>query len=576
MSEPIVDHSKVSIKRGTYGTASYTNLLDQSLIAVTRDIKRGLSGRMYPLDKEGISRKIPNSDYHVSRKIDGEFTVMFKYDDEVFTLNPGGTVRVGLPWMAEAASLLKKSKVQNGVFVGELYLRKPQGERSRVHDIVSAARNPRSDEELSQIAFAVFDIHSLNDELCDTDDFVQIWAHIEKHVTGDLFHPVETRQVTAAPEIQRIFEDWVEGERAEGLIVRSDNGGFFKVKPRHTIDTVVMGFTESTGEREGMLHDILVGLKRADGSLQVLTKVGGGFTDDQRREILSDLKDHIVESEYAEVNSDHVAYQMVQPTKVAEISLLDLVSETTRGGPVNRMVLDFEDEYKVIRRFPLASVISPQFIRFRDDKSVDPRDVGIEQISKIVSVANFDQNAKELVFPKSEVLSRSVYTKTARGATMVRKFVTIKTNKEQQSEEFPAFVFHYTDFSPNRKSPLSREVRVSSSLAQITLIRDEFIKDNIKKGWEPVGTTADRAADAAVAASTATAEDPKSETNKAMTTKAKTAKAKTTETTETQTAPPKKTAKKKTVKKKTTKKKTVKKKTVKKTPQKKSTRKEAD
>ena len=189
---------------------------------------------------------------------------------------------------------------------------------------------------------------------------------------------------------------------------------------------------------------------------------------------------------------------MVKPSKVIEISLLDLVSETTRGGPVNRMVLDFDEEYKVIRRFPLASVISPQFIRFRDDKSVHPKDIGIEQISEIVNVANFDQNAKELVFPKSEILSRNVYSKSAKGMTMVRKFVVIKTNKEKQSEEYPAFVFHYTDYSPNRKTPLSREVRVSSSLAQITRIRDEFIKDNIKKGWEPVGASADSAAAQAI------------------------------------------------------------------------------
>ena len=274
---------------------------------------------------------------------------------------------------------------------------------------------------------------------------------------------METKPAKTSADIKSIFEEWVEKERAEGLVVRGDNGGFFKVKPRYTIDAVVLGFTESTGDREGMLHDILVGLQRADGSLQVLTKVGGGFTDDQRREILSDLQDSVVESEYAEVNSDHVAYQMVKPDRVVELSCLDLVSETTRGGPVNRMVLDFDDEYKVIRRFPLASVISPQFVRFRDDKSVHPKDVGIEQISKIVTVNNFDANAKELVFPKSEVLSRSVYSKASKGKTMVRKFVVIKTNKEDQSDEYPAYVFHYTDFSPNRKAPLAREVRVSSS-----------------------------------------------------------------------------------------------------------------
>ena len=41
------------------------------------------------------------------------------------------------------------------------------------------------------------------------------------------------------------------------------------------------------------------------------------------------------------MSADHVAYQMVNLEWVVEISCLDLVSQNTRGGPVNRMVLDW-------------------------------------------------------------------------------------------------------------------------------------------------------------------------------------------------------------------------------------------
>ncbi len=67
---------------------------------------------------------------------------------------------------------------------------------------------------------------------------------------------------------------------------------------------------------------------------------------------------------------------------------------------------------------------------------------------------------------------------------MVRKFVTWKTNKESETDEYPAFVLHFTDFSPNRKDPLAREVRVSSSQEQINTLLEEMIEENIKKGWE--------------------------------------------------------------------------------------------
>ena len=51
---------------------------------------------------------------------------------------------------------------------------------------------------------------------------------------------------------------------------------------------------------------------------------------------------------------------------------------------------------------------------------------------------------------------------------MVRKLVMWQTNKESEGDDFPAFVIHYTDYSPNRKTPLERETRVSSSRSRST------------------------------------------------------------------------------------------------------------
>ncbi|MGE3779133.1 MAG: hypothetical protein AB7F89_18245, partial [Pirellulaceae bacterium] len=51
------------------------------------------------------------------------------------------------------------------------------------------------------------------------------------------------------------------------------------------------------------------------------------------------------------------------------------------------------------------------------------------------------------------------------------------------SDEYPAYVLHYTDFSPNRKDPLEREVRVSSSRDQLHALLRELFAENVKKGW---------------------------------------------------------------------------------------------
>lgn len=442
---------------------------------------------MMPISLADVEHRIPSGNYLVSRKLDGEFTVLVFQDGDTFTLNPGGSVRTGLPLHVEAASLFRAHGVDSAMIAGELHVLKPDGSRARVHDVTGLARSPKSEEDLQRLAFAPFDLISLDGESA-SESYAANFQSIESLFAGaTLCVPVETQAVTRPQEISQLFRDWVDGQSAEGLVVRSDESGSFKVKPQHTLDVVVVGFTEATDDRQGMLHDLLVAVRRNDGSHHVLTRVGGGFSDDQRRSMLSDLKDMVVASEFIEVNSDYVAYQMVRPEWVAEITCLDLISQTTRGGPVNRMVVDFDESagYKVIRRLPLATVISPQWVRLRDDKTIDPALVNISQVSDRVDVDMVNADAKTFKLPASEVVKREVFTKVLKGATMIRKFVLIKTNKESVSEDFPSYVLHYTDFSPNRKDPLNREIAVSSSEAQVQSMYLALKEKNIKKGWEP-------------------------------------------------------------------------------------------
>ncbi len=517
----LIDKARMELKLGSYAVGTATMLADPAILPQVQEYRRRLSGQMIPLDRASIRERIPSATYHVSRKVDGEFTVLVCREDEVFTVNPGGTIRMGMPWQEEVRKQLMLAGHTEAMIVGELYIENAD-RRPRVHDVVSVARQPQSLADLERLRFAIFDIISLDGAPCG-EHFADTWTTIQK-VFGDgtLAHPVEAKFLKDPSEVERQFEEWIEQQGAEGLVVRSDEAGMFKVKPRHTLDAVVVGFTESTDDRQGMLHDLLLAIMRPDGTFHILCRVGGGFSDDLRRSMLSDLKDKIVDSEYAEVNSDHVAYQMVRPNVVIEISCLDLISQNTRGGPVNRMVLDYttgdNPEYKVVRRLPLATVISPQFIRVRDDKKAHPADVRISQISDRVEVPQVEVDAREFALPKTNVLRREIFTKQLKGETMVRKFVLLKTNKESLSDEYPAFVVHYTDFSPNRKDALTREVLISNSAEQIEALYAALKEENVKKGWtihsgvvaeSAVDTVTDTIANPAEEAPPATANDDK-------------------------------------------------------------------
>ena len=482
----IIDHSQLTTTLGDYQVGKSRALVDSSLLPLVRNYKRTVASRMYPLAPQDIANKISDAEYYVSRKIDGEFNVLLYKDGELLTLNPGGTVRTGLPWMTEAQELLDASSLTNVMIAGELYVDVPD-RRARVHDVVSVARQPKTEEELASLRFAVFDIVSIDDEPTE-QPYAETWKQIESvFAKGKQIQPVEMEILKGPRTIEAQFDKWVTDEGAEGLVVRSDSAGNFKVKPRHNIDALVIGFTESTGDREGMLHDLLLGVVRPDGSIHTMTRVGGGFSDEQRKELLVDLQGMVVDSEYAEVNSDHVAYQMVEPNWVIEISCLDLISQNTRGGSIDRMVLEYnadEKRYEVVRRMPLVSIISPQFVRIRDDKTFDATDARIAQVSDLVDVPVGPMTAEELATAKSIVEKRAVYLKPYRGQTSIRKFLMWKTNKEDKNSDFPAYVIHYTDFSPSRKKPLDREVRISNSREQIDLLWDQLIKDNVKKGWK--------------------------------------------------------------------------------------------
>ncbi len=485
MPDPILEKNLISIKLGTYGVGAATCIKDPTVLPTVQNYKRQTASRMFPLGRHDIDRRLADAEYFVSRKLDGEFTVCVYRDGQLYSVNPGGTVRTGMPWQAEALELLDSANVSRAIIAGELH-KIVDDRRCRVHDIVSSARQPKSQEELDLLHFAVFDIIAIDGESVD-QPYAETWNRIEEWFgDGKSVKPVETVKVKGRNMVEAQFNEWVENEKAEGIVVRSDAAGNFKIKPLHTIDAVVIGFTESTDDRAGMMHDLLLAVARKDGALHVMCRVGGGFSEDQRREMLSDLKDMVVESEYAEVNSDHVAYQMVRPEWVIELNCLDIISQNTRGGPINRMVLNWNREtsaYEVVRRLPLVSVISPQFVRVRDDKQFNPHDIRLAQITDVVPVEKASVNATELKLAKSAVLRREVFTKTLKGKLMVRKFVMWKTNKETEGSEYPSYVVHFTDYSPGRKHPLDREVRISNSEEQINELFEELKKDNIKKGW---------------------------------------------------------------------------------------------
>ncbi|MEE9342752.1 MAG: hypothetical protein V3V12_03865, partial [Gammaproteobacteria bacterium] len=254
---------------------------DPDVLRQVRMRRRQLGRMMTAFDRDTAKYRIPAGDYYISRKVDGEFTCLVYRNGEAFTVNPGGTVRSGAAFHNEAAALLDAAGVKSALMGGELYVNRADGKRPWVHDVVRVARAPADEEDVNRLSFAIFNIYDLDGKDLSMHYGDAILKVQEIFAEGQRVHSVET-VVGDEKEIFKLFSKWVDEESAEGVVIRSDSAGVFKIKLRHTLDLAVVGFSEGIDDRSGMLHSMLLAVIRSDGSFQIVSRVGGGFSDDQR------------------------------------------------------------------------------------------------------------------------------------------------------------------------------------------------------------------------------------------------------------------------------------------------------
>lgn len=433
-----------------------------------------------------IDKRLGDSRYYVTRKYNGEFATMVYENDMIVTINRSGRTRVGLPCAEEAARLLKKAGVKQAIIPAEIYVDDTE-KRTRTNDLLYALSKKG---DVSTLHLAAFDILELNNEPYKPENYIETHEMLTTFFTGGkLIKPVEMIVADSTREVKDIYAKWVDDGTAEGLVVRSGLPFVFKIKPRHYLDAVVIGYTEGTGDQQGQTRTFLVAMMPEEGEYQVVGHVGGGMKEDLKNSMLKYFEQRVVESDFIDTDSNYVAFRMVEPDTVMEFSIRDVIYETP-NGPVTNNVLRFENgRYHVDSTVTGVSFVAPVFDRFREDKSANEVDTRITQIEDFASFEPEEiVSLPPVELKESKLLLRDVYQKQLGEKYMIQKYVIWKTNKEQ-SGDFPAFVLHYTNCSSNRQEQLQREIRVSDSKEQIYELYDQYLHENIKKGWEKVELT---------------------------------------------------------------------------------------
>lgn len=441
----------------------------QEIIDQAIEYKRGVAGAFYAITPDEIGTRIAGETIYATTKIDGEYNLLYFDGQKSRLINRNGKVKDDLPILTTITKSLGSKGVASLKATVELHVK--DAARCRVYDVMSALS-----EDPGILTVSAFDLLEIDGVPHHESDYKKTLERLSELLDGRV---VEMQELTKA-ELEDYFDKKVTGENQEGLVLRSPEFPFvYKLKPLHTIDLAVIGYTAEAQK----LRTFLLALMDEAGRFIQIATAGTGLDDTAREALFTRLSAMHVDSSYIEVDRKRVAFHMVRPEIVVEIAANDLITESKRGI-VKSACLQYDDGYELLAMIPSVSLIHPVIRRIREDKQVNAHDVRLAQVLDGVDLDPADVVSPTL--PAAEVIFREVYTKASKGMTNVRKFLIVKTNKEKLDSSYPAYVFHSTDFSPTRKDPLKKEIRISNSKAQIEGICAEFIESNIKKGWKRV------------------------------------------------------------------------------------------
>jgi len=227
-------------------------------------------------------------------KIDGPVAVEWKLDGiRIQAHLSGGNVRLFTRTLdditarlPEVVSVLAKLPVTAAVFDGELIALREDGRPLPFQDTASRTATQDSGPTVPLSVFLFDVLHLDGADLIDAEAR-QRHAALARSVPPELLMP---RLVTASAEEAAAFFTDALAHGHEGVVVKSltapyaagrRGAGWIKVKPRHTLDLVVLAVEWGHGRRRGWLSNLHLGARDPDtGGFVMLGKTFKGLTDE--------------------------------------------------------------------------------------------------------------------------------------------------------------------------------------------------------------------------------------------------------------------------------------------------------
>lgn len=318
-----------------------------------------------------LQDKIKGKKLIAEQKIDGQTAIMEYKNGNARFGSLGGRIITDIPVLDEIESVLKKQGIERALMVGELAAME-KGKVLPFNESESIIKNPAKEKD-NLYWFPYQLLASNNDRF--TEDFLTYsegWDVLQGLFKGaKLIRPVKS-----TTNLKEAWDTYVEKQDNEGLVVRTEDGKVYKSKPVFTYDLVIIAVGDKKGKNwpKRMIGNTLMAFMDEDKVFRAAGEIGTGFSDETREELYDWAHKNKVDEDDT--------YVWVKPEKIAEV-------KWERSNIMKNNAYKYENgKYEKVGKLPVGTIVKPVFLRFREDKDVNPDDLRLTQIP------NWDERKK--------------------------------------------------------------------------------------------------------------------------------------------------------------------------------------
>lgn len=438
------------------------------------EYKHRLSGKFVLTDPSKIA-DIEGSNICITRKLDGEMRTVYFNGSTSVMFTTGGKEEKDFPCLEVFTEKLKAAGIKCAGFAAELNFVKADKSHSRVSDVIHAVANK---ELHASLALSPFDILFIDDSKWQAEHYEKTY---EKMV--EIFGkegPVQMEKGTSSSDIARVYKKWVIKEKAEGLVVHTEQPVIWKIKPLHSIDAAVIGYTSY----EKGVRDLLFAVMEPSGIYRIFASGSNGLSDKQRKVLEVNLSTLKVSSNLIYTDSQGVAFQMIKPEFVFEVTATDFANTNCLNDSFKNYIVEYSEEkgWNLKGKVSGVATYNLSIVRLREDKKCIEADIALHQLQDLCPFPNAEKNLKPQELADSTIVERKVFYKQSGRRKYVKKYVLLKTNKEK-SGLYSKYILHFTDYSSAREEKMKISLWCSSDKTELQEKMEKMIYKSIKSGW---------------------------------------------------------------------------------------------